>query len=119
MARTKKDEVSAQSPQPSAEIPDNIHIVRSPTFQAIYTNFIQTAYTGFDVSIMFGETPGITSADGKVIVEHKVRVSMSPVELLMFKQIINNLVLLYEKQFGKINVPKNLVVVEEIKADVP
>ena len=80
--------------------------VRVPDFKAIYTNFIQAGYTAFDISFLLGETAGVN--EGKLMIETKARVAMSPLEAKMFLVMVGTVIQKYEAQFGTIIVPAGI-----------
>jgi len=82
-------------------------ITNSPDFKALYTNFAQSGFTGFDIYVNFGEATG-PNPDGTLPVEMKARVTMTPVEAKFVALIIAASVQKYEAEFGKVTVPKGL-----------
>jgi hypothetical protein len=83
----------------------------APDFKLIYTNYVQAGYTPLDVMLMVGETTGLN--EGKVVVQHKARITMSPTEAKIVARILANTVKLFEKQFGEIVVPEGMMPQEE------
>ncbi len=79
----------------------------SPDFKSIYSNFVQSGFTAFDIYLSFGETVGGTP-DGTLPVEMKARVSMAPLEAKLVTLILASSVQKYEAQFGKIQVPQGV-----------
>src|SRR5436305_8728825 len=93
-------------PQENESTDQYVKYQRSPDFRTIYANFIQTAHTAFDVSFTFGETSGVVEEDGKALVEQKVRLVLTPLEALVLRQMLNNLIAMHQQQFGQIAVPE-------------
>jgi hypothetical protein len=94
----------------SAKVEDETTLIRfqrSPDFRTIYANYVQTAHTAFDVSLTFGVTSGVTEEDGKVLVEQKARITLSPLEALVLQTMLNNLIGIFQQRFGKITIPDN------------
>jgi hypothetical protein len=77
--------------------------IRSPDFKTIYTNFVQSGYTAFDISLVLAETAGVDEMNAFVI-ESKARVVMSPVEAKVVLAILSNTINKFEEQFGPINI---------------
>lgn len=73
-------------------------------FKHVYTNHIQGATTAFDVSLTIGEV--IQVGNGKIVIENRVRVSMSPLEAKVLQRIMTNLVYQHEGTYGPIHVPE-------------
>lgn len=98
---------SEQATVPQVDESAIVRFERTPSFQSIYSNYVQTAHTAFDMSLTFGETAGVPEKDGRVLVEQKVRVSFSPLEMLVLVNMINQLLSVYQQRFGAIQVPPN------------
>jgi hypothetical protein len=78
--------------------------VRSPDFRSIYTNFVQSAYTPYDISLMLGETAGLE--DGRWLVENKARLIMSPPEAKVVLIVLQGAIENYERVYGEIKPPQ-------------
>lgn len=84
-----------------------INFQRSTNFLAIYSNYVQTAHTAFDLSLTFGETVGLPEKDGKVLVEQKARITLAPLEALVLQRMLNQLIDIYQQRFGQIQIPQD------------
>ena len=83
-------------------------VERDPAFSDIYTNFIQSGYTFFDVSLEFSENRGM-SGDELLNIK-RARVTMAPAEAKILANIVHNVVKGYEKQFGEIKIPEGIMI---------
>lgn len=78
--------------------------VRSPDFKTVYANWIQGAYTAFDISILAGEAYAPSPAE-PVSVELKARLVISPLEAKFLVRILRGMIASHERQYGPINIP--------------
>jgi hypothetical protein len=78
--------------------------IRTDDFRTIYTNFVQAAFTPYDVSLVLGESE--INDSGQLIVEQSARVVMSPAEAQAVVGILANAIMAYEQTWGKIVSPK-------------
>jgi hypothetical protein len=76
-------------------------------YRSIYANNIQFGISFQDMSLIFGEIMGLQ--DGRVTVEHRVRVTMSPQQSKLLSILLNSNVLAYEQKFGEIKIPADSV----------
>ena len=96
-----------EEPKPTPEEIEAAHVKfeRASDFRSIYANYIQTAHTAFDLSVTFGETVGVPDVDGKVLVEQRARITFAPLEALVFRKMLDDLISLYQLRFGQILIP--------------
>jgi hypothetical protein len=85
-------------------------VALAPDFKNIYANFVQAQFSAFDFSLMIGEMMG-PGSDGKTMIQQKVRVVMSPMEIKIMLTLLTKGVQQYEKQFGEISVHPGLLMV--------
>jgi hypothetical protein len=111
MSNKKKIETETVPPVTPIVSPQQTMEGFAPDFKLIYTNYVQAGFTPLDVALMVGETTGLN--EGKVVVQHKARITMSPTEAKIVARILANTVKLFEKQFGEIFVPEGMMPQEE------
>jgi hypothetical protein len=81
----------------------NIVNTQASDFRSVYANNAAFTISAFDVSMYFGEITGME--DGKVNVEQKLRVTMSPQHAKLFAIVLAQNIQNYEQAIGKINLP--------------
>jgi hypothetical protein len=79
------------------------NVKRAPDFRSIYANNTSFNTSAFDFIMTFGEIS--ESEEGKLSVEQKVRVIMSPLHAKIFAAIVTNNVRNFEARFGEIKIP--------------
>jgi hypothetical protein len=79
---------------------------RATNFKSVYVNYVQTGYTGMEISIICGENQGV--GQGKLTVEQKVKIIMPPLEAVIVVSMLKAVIEQYEAAFGKIPRPEGL-----------
>ena len=82
--------------------------VRSPSFQAFYSNLSRILMTPWDISLSLGSINAPTSG-GQASVHELAIVTFSPQQFKALSIGFVNAVAAYEAQFGAINVNPNLI----------
>ena len=95
---TKKQTGGAQTPK--------MQVRNSPDFRSLYVNWVQTAVSPMDISMVVGEASPIGS--GSFEVEQKARLMLSPLEAKIIVAMLLTAVKGYETQYGEIRVPESL-----------
>jgi hypothetical protein len=91
------------------EIQQKIENVKAEGYFSAYSNNVAFSTNAFDFSLVFGEMTDITP--GKLRIEQKVRIVMTPIHARLLLQVLQQQVDSYESQFGPINVPASLQVI--------
>jgi len=78
-------------------------IRKSPNFGSIYANWIQAQFSANELSLLIGEA---FPTDGILEVEQKARIVIAPIQAKVLTAILAKVVMTYEKQNGKINIPE-------------
>jgi hypothetical protein len=92
-------------------------VVRSPHFRTIYTNFVQSSFTPFDISVTLSENAGFNESE-EIVIEQQARLVMAPLEARVLLRVLDNTIKLHERQFGKIPDPAG-VLPEVLPDDAP
>jgi Protein of unknown function (DUF3467) len=112
MPKTRKNksnpEPLAQAAPATPPVQVQPNFIMAPDFKTIYTNFVNAAFSPLDIFFVVGEAVG-TDPEGKPIVVQRGKVIMSPMEAKIVAAIMVHTVAQYEKQFGKIAVPKEMM----------
>lgn len=82
-----------------------IERVRSESYLSVYASSAQLRVTLFDIQIAFGQI--LDATERKIKFEDQVNVTMSPQHAKVLANLLVVNVANYEKQFGKINLPKD------------
>ncbi len=116
----KKNSPSKTKPQVNPTKSANINLpprfVVEDGFKSIYANFVVTAFSPFDVSLVIGEAVG-GDDEGRQVVHQKVRVTMAPAEAKVVMLILANTLRIFEEQFGEVKIPESQVPAE-LRANV-
>jgi hypothetical protein len=76
-------------------------IIYTPTeVPSVYTNNVTVNFTNWDVSLTFGEIAG--EKDDNLLVDRKIRVTMSLQHGKAFIELFNNIMAEFEDKFGLI-----------------
>lgn len=76
--------------------------VDAPDFKTIYTNFVESGYGPFDISLLLSQSV-VSSND--IVLTHLARVMMSPAEAQILIGILQETLKNYEQTWGKIVPP--------------
>jgi hypothetical protein len=82
----------------AAQLPN---FVEDPEFVTIYTNWVQSVYSPFDVALFLGEATGPTEG-GRATIKRKAKIIMAVAEAKIVATILAGTVAKYEAQYGKI-----------------
>jgi hypothetical protein len=82
---------------------DNKIRVEAPDFKTIYTNFVESGYGPFDISIVLSQS--VINSEGNMVLTHLARVMMSPAEAQILIGVLQQTVETYEQTWGKIVPP--------------
>src|SRR5438045_572320 len=97
----------------------NYKYVNAPDFRTIYSNNAHFYSHLFDFSIMFGEVTNVEQIDentGNVIVEDKVKITMSPLQAKIFVAVAQRQLQAYEQRFGELKFPAGVVELVDLHA---
>jgi hypothetical protein len=72
----------------------------------VYSNNVQMSSTSFDVRMLFGEVAEV--AEDKVVVDHRVQVTMTWLEAKILADFLQANIKAYEDLNGLLKLPKNL-----------
>lgn len=90
-----------------------INLAKADDFRQIYANWIQTAYTPFDISLLVGQATPVatltatTNSDFDVL--QTARVTMTPSEAKLVSVMLFKAVHDWEEMFGKIVIPAQAI----------
>jgi hypothetical protein len=93
--------------------------VKAPDFRSIYSNNVTFSVALFDFSMVFGEVieaEQVSETIGKLTVEQKVKIIMSPLHAKIFVQMAAVQLRAYEQRFGEIKFPPGSLVPEATAA---
>jgi hypothetical protein len=94
----------------AANVPTNYTNVRMPDYRTVYANNAVFKVGVYDFSMIFGEVTDVDIEKSSLTVEQHVKVTMSPLHAKIFVAVALQQIKSYEDQFGKIELPKGLVV---------
>src|ERR1700744_2193607 len=81
---------------------------KDPTYTDIYFNHAQLGFTGFDIFAYLSDAHN-APLGSKITVRQKARIIMSPMEAVLFRNLLDSTLAMYEGKYGKINLPKGIV----------
>ncbi len=84
-----------------------LKFVRVPNFQVLYTNFVQSSVTPFDIALLIGQSTGFDGQQ-RLVVEHHARLIMSPLEAKIVNKILEGAIAQYEGIHGRIPEPPDI-----------
>jgi len=76
-------------------------------FKSVYVNFVQTAATPVDISLIVGDAN--PTPRGVPDIEMKLRLIMAPLQAKVTLAMLLTVVKQYEEQYGKITVPAGML----------
>lgn len=79
----------------------------APDFKSVYVNFVQSAATPVDISLIVGDANPTPS--GVPDIEMKLRLIMAPLQAKIMVAMLHQVIRQYEEQYGKIPIPPGLV----------
>lgn len=82
-------------------------IKKAADFKSIYANFAQVHYTGFDMSLTFGDG-SYTPDSQNTLIELHTRVVMTIIEAKLVHQMLTEQIRVYEKKYGTVEIPEDL-----------
>lgn len=101
------DEQNDNKPQINITAVTDMMTRRSPDFRSIYANNTKFGASAFEFSFILGEIT--ESAEGKLYVDQKVRILMSPLHAKIFVMVLAQNIENFEARFGNINVPEGAI----------
>ena len=90
---------------------ENIPSVIGPHYTAFYCNNIGYAMSAIDIVLVFGE---VVNTGTEVFVEQRSRVTMTPVQAKILRDMLNRQLERYENVFGAIKIPEGLAEAAQI-----
>ncbi len=102
--------MTAQTKDQKTKTERTMKRVRSPNHVSVYANNVQIEVNLFDIKVSFGEL--MEAREDQVTFEDKVTVIFSPQHAKVLAAALLQNIGNYEKQFGIINIPKELAVID-------
>lgn len=92
--------------------PEDIIGTKTADFHTVYSNNVAFAMSAFDVSLIFGEIA--STEGGKVQVDQKLRVTMSPQHAKVLALVMIENIKAYESNVGPIAIPMALAEAKQV-----
>lgn len=83
----------------------DVENILGPHYTAFYCNNIAYAMSAVDMVLIFGE---IVNTGEKVYIEQRARVTMTPVQAKILRDMLNKRLAVYEARFGTVHIPEEM-----------
>lgn len=79
-------------------------IEKSSEFRSFYVNWLNGAFSPFDINLAIGQSRA--TGPNSLEVDHEANIVMSPLEAKVAVAMLSGLIQAYENNFGEVKIPK-------------